>query len=102
MSSFLKTIAKNSIIRFISAALISVILAIIIFLILTYTGLGPKFVDWLMIKFGYDFWQGEDRFAYIWNFMIGVFLTIFITSLFFVFNYLSKKIKQLPDGENSF
>jgi len=90
MNKSVSVFLKNKAIRFIYALLLSIILSILIFIILSYTGITLKVINWLMVKFGYDFWQGEDRSVYVFNFTGGIFVLIYIITLVIVFRFLSK------------
>lgn len=83
--------------RIIKAALISLALAILFFGVLTKKGISETIINYCLVKLGYDFYQGEDRVAYIMKivtvYAFLLFLVIFLI-VYFVFFKKSKKKHQ--------
>jgi len=83
----------NKIIRAIVVIVTSIVTSIIVFLLLTYIGVAPRIVKWLMVVSGYDFYQGETRSPYVFNFMLCILALIFIIVFYFLNRVLFKKRK---------
>jgi hypothetical protein len=73
--------------------LFSVGISLLIFISLTYTSLLTKIVNVLMKITGYDFYQGETRVGYVFNFVLGIFLFIFMGVLLLSNRYLFRARK---------
>jgi hypothetical protein len=79
--------------KFVVRLVVSMAAAIILFLVLTYTYIAPKIVNWLMVVSGYDFYQGETRSPYVFNFMLCIFGVLFIIMFSLSYRFLFKKRK---------
>lgn len=80
--------------KILKAALISLALVIVLFGILTKTGISETIINYCLVKLGYDFYQGEDRVTYIMKivpvYAFVLFLVIFLI-VYFVFFKKRKK-----------
>ena len=58
--------------------LFSLLITSVIFILLATTDITIKVVNFLLHITGYDFYQGEDHFMYVNNFIIIIILVIFV------------------------
>jgi hypothetical protein len=85
------SILGNKITKTIAVILISVVFAICILLILTYTGIAPKIIKYSLVFSGNDGYQEEDKSKYIFKYLIYLCISIFITVCFLMRYFLLKK-----------
>jgi hypothetical protein len=71
----------------------STILSVLIFILLSYTGIALKFINALLRISGNDHWQGETKTPYIFNSMFILIAFIFVIVLLILSRYFFRKTK---------
>ena len=84
----IEKILKNRIVRIIFLILSSIIITILLFLFLGYTGIAKNIIDFILKLTGDDFYQGETKTPYVINCMLGILIVIFVI----VFSLMNKLI----------
>ena len=73
--------------------MVSVAATALLFLLLTYTGILPAVVNWLLKLFGYGSWEGEDRAnPTVWM-MIGCAVVLFLLVVWLSGRFVFRKRK---------
>ena len=72
------------------------IIDMLLFLLLGYSGIAIRIIDFILKITGDDFYQGETRTPYVVNCMLGILIVIFIMVVFVV-----NKIMNLKNGKSS-
>ena len=71
----------------------SVIVTLLIFILFSYTGITLKVINFLMAIAGYDFYQGETRTGYTFNFIFGLLAMLFLFVLYISNRFVFRRKK---------
>jgi hypothetical protein len=87
----------NKIIRTILVVLFSALVTLLIFILLSYTRIANRLINYLMVITGDDFYQGETRSEKIFNYLFCLLAFLFLIVLYLSSRFVFKKsLKAKP------